>query len=60
MRVHAQLVLGHRRQTVVALAEINRPRRNHDPNRPTGTDHRIVRSADTTSAMRAALLPRSK
>ena len=37
MRIHTQLVLGNRRQPIMALAEVNRSRCNHDPNLPLNT-----------------------
>lgn len=54
-----QFVLDHRRQTVVAFAEVDRFGRHHDPHPVRGEDHLVAVSARTTEAIRLAEAPGS-
>ena len=45
LRRKAQLRLRHRGQPIVTFAEIHRPRRDHDPDRLIGKDHKTLFNA---------------
>ena len=50
-------LLHQRRKAVRTLAEVDRTRRQHYPNRSAGTDHRVAFKAPITAAIAFALAP---
>jgi hypothetical protein len=58
-RVLAQLVLHHRGQAVMALAEVDGLRRHHDPHPVRRKDHGPAAKARTIAAIRSADAPGS-